>query len=610
MALAALPAAHAEQWLAARSRHWLPSPPSGTVMACCQARWAAGRALGSAWGRPQILRFSSASHLLMGAGAGLCAGLWRAAAHRRSARTASSTPGLAARHAASVSELPEAVVFRDGVGPAVELTPTRADAWRGHTLVLFLRAHPEGEEGPPELGRIGEAVDKDLGGALRNFIDEELFDAKEGSAKVLHVFGKDVKRIAVVGLGSAGRDEVDWRIAGATAAGTLASLRSGSAGLACVEGVLLGLHKDKRFLGTKTPEKDKEATGPKTLELLGAFPPGSATAVEKAQAVASGVLFARELVNGAPNVVTPPNLAATAADMASRLGLSAKILDEQECEALGMGSFLAVGRASDLPAKLIHLTYSPAGDSPTRKLGIVGKGLTFDSGGYNLKAGAGSMIEMMKFDMGGAAAALGAAAAIARLKPKDVEVHFVVATCENMISGNPGALRPGDIITAMDGTTIEVNNTDAEGRLTLADALLYCQDQGVTEVIDIATLTGACMVALGEGIAGMWSNSDDLASRLESRAKACGEKLWRMPLEQSYFDGLKSDFADMKNTGPRFGGAITAALFLQKFVRKDINWAHLDIAGTVWASKPGGTCAAVGGTGSMVRTLTDLVTAG
>merc|ERR1719160_1771582 len=191
-----------------------------------------------------------------------------------------------------------------------------------------------------------------------------------------------------------------------------------------------------------------------------------------------------------------------------------------------MGLFLAVGRCSNLPSKLIHLTYTPPGGEVKRKVGIVGKGLTFDSGGYNIKAGAGSMIEMMKQDMGGSAATLGAAAAIAELKPKNVEVHFVVAACENMISGNDGALRPGDIITAMDGTTIEVENTDAEGRLTLADAMLYCQKQGVTEMVDIATLTGACMVALGNEVSGMWSNSDALAKHLEDSSKKAGEKIW------------------------------------------------------------------------------------
>jgi len=318
------------------------------------------------------------------------------------------------------------------------------------------------------------------------------------------------------------------------------------------------------------------------------------------------VIFARELVNGAPNIVSPPNLVAAAEDLAARVGLEAKVLTEEECEALGMGAFLAVGRCSDLPSQLIHLTYRPDTGEATRKVGIVGKGLTFDSGGYNLKAGPGSMIEMMKFDMGGAAATLGAAAAVGQLRPAGVEVHFVIAACENMISGNPGALRPGDIITAMDGTTIEVNNTDAEGRLTLADAMLYCQQQGATEVVDIATLTGACMIALGQDIAGLWSNSDALAARLETAARGTGEKLWRMPLEEAYFEGLKSDFADMKNTGPRFGGAITAALFLSKFVQKSTQWAHLDIAGTVWADKAKGLHV-VGGTGSMVRTLTDYV---
>merc|ERR1712151_905077 len=189
--------------------------------------------------------------------------------------------------------------------------------------------------------------------------------------------------------------------------------------------------------------------------------------------------------------------------MASELGLETKILDEKECEEMGMGAFLAVGRASNLNSKLIHIVYRPEGEVK-RKIGIAGKGLTYDSGGYNIKQGAASMMELMKFDMGGSAATLGAAAAIAQLKPKDVEVHFVIATCENMISGNDGALRPGDIITAMDGTTIEVNNTDAEGRLTLADAMLFCQKQGIREMVDVATLTGACAIALGDDIAGMW----------------------------------------------------------------------------------------------------------
>jgi leucyl aminopeptidase len=487
------------------------------------------------------------------------------------------------------------------------------DVWSGHTLVLFVRAREEGEEGPPELGRIGDSVDKEIGGVLKQFVEEESFDGKVGSCKVAQVFGKDVKRVALVGVGPSSKaSEVDWRLAGATAAGALKELKGGTAGFACidgvevqalVEGILLGLHTDKRMKGTKTPEKERKGGGPEKIEVLGAFPPGSAASVEKAQSVAKGVIFARELVNGSANIVTPASLAEAAEDMAKRLGLSAKIIDADECEKMGMGSFLAVGRASDVSPRLIHLTYKPEGEVK-RKVGIVGKGLTFDSGGYNIKT---MMIEMMKFDMGGAAATLGTAAAIAQLKPADTEVHFVIAACENLISGKEGVLRPGDIITAMDGTTIEVNNTDAEGRLTLADALLYTQQQGATEVIDIATLTGACIIGLGQDITGMWSNSDDLAGRLEATSKEVGEKMWRMPLEDAYWEGMKSEFADMVNTGPRWGGSITAALFLQKFIQKDVTWAHLDIAGPCWAEKPKGLNTVAGGTGCMVRTLTSIL---
>eukprot|EP00930_Biecheleria_cincta_P069806 TRINITY_DN57502_c0_g1_i1.p1 TRINITY_DN57502_c0_g1~~TRINITY_DN57502_c0_g1_i1.p1 ORF type:complete len:630 (+),score=138.57 TRINITY_DN57502_c0_g1_i1:116-1891(+) len=553
-----------------------------------------------------------AEHRRLAFGTGACLGVGLSSMLPRRMRREAWGVSLRASSTAMKSP-PASILFRKDVGPLVELCPTAADAWNGKALVIFLRAGA-GEEAAPELDSVAKAVDSSLDGAISAFVSEQAFDAKAGTAKSFQVFGKGVTHLVLVGIGPAKQEEVDWRLAGAAAAGALKSLKGGSAGFSfiegiqtqhLVEGVHLGLHADKRFQGPKTREKDTSGKGPEKLELLGAFPAESAAAIECAKAVASGVIFARELVNGPPNIVDPPNLAAAAVDMASKVGLASKVLDEVECEELGMGSFLAVSKASDLGARMIHLTYKPEGEAK-RRIAIVGKGLTFDSGGYNLKAGAGSMIEMMKFDMGGSASTLGTAAAIAQLRPKDVEVHFVIAACENMVSGNPGALRPGDIITAMDGTTIEVNNTDAEGRLTLADAMLYAQSQGATEVVDIATLTGACMVALGQGIAGMWSNSDDLARRLEDSCKAGGEKLWRMPLEESYFEGMKSDFADMKNTGPRFGGAITAALFLQKFVNKDTTWAHLDIAGTVWAEKPKGVNG-TGGTGTMVRTLTDYI---
>jgi len=519
---------------------------------------------------------------------------------------------VSALRAVATEAPPESILFREGAGPPAALSDASVADWKGDALVVFLKAKEDDAEVktadlPAEL----EDLDGSVGGALSAFLAAEEFEAKPGTAATLPLFGKaGPSRVVFVGLGAA---EADARAVGAAAAGAVKGLKGGSVGVAfsegldpqaLAEGFFLGLHADKRFQGAKTPDKDKAPKGPDSLEMLG-FPDGSDEAFTKAAAIASGVIFARELVNAPANIVDPLNLANTAAEMAGRLGLKAEVLDEKECEKLGMGSFLAVSKASNLGARLIHLTYSPGGTAK-RKIGIVGKGLTFDSGGYNLKAGGGSMIEMMKFDMGGSASTLGAAAAVAQLKPKDVEVHFVIATCENMVSGNPGALHPGDIITAMDGTTIEVNNTDAEGRLTLADALLFCQEKGVTEVVDIATLTGACMVALGQGITGMWSNSDDLAQRLESAAKQTGEKVWRMPLEDDYFEGLKSDFADMKNTGPRFGGAITAALFLQKFVQKEVRWAHLDIAGPTWSDKPKGVNG-IGGTGTMVRTLTDFI---
>jgi leucyl aminopeptidase len=228
---------------------------------------------------------------------------------------------------------------------------------------------------------------------------------------------------------------------------------------------------------------------------------------------------------------------------------------------------------------------------------LIGKGLTFDSGGLNIKTDSRS-IAMMKVDMGGAAAVLGTARVIAALKPT-VEVHFIVAATENMISGH--AIHPGDVLTASNQKTIEINNTDAEGRLTLADALVFAEKLEVDAMVDLATLTGACVVALGNDIAGLFSPNEDLAGQLQQAATAAGEKIWRMPMEDVYFEGLNSVVADMKNTGPREGGAITASLFLKQFVNKT-PWAHLDIAGPVWSERETGYLNK-GGTGFGVRTL-------
>eukprot|EP00746_Dinoflagellata_sp_MGD_P003367 gnl/MRDRNA2_/MRDRNA2_106557_c0_seq1.p1 gnl/MRDRNA2_/MRDRNA2_106557_c0~~gnl/MRDRNA2_/MRDRNA2_106557_c0_seq1.p1 ORF type:complete len:657 (-),score=157.21 gnl/MRDRNA2_/MRDRNA2_106557_c0_seq1:71-2041(-) len=541
----------------------------------------------------------------------------------RAVRAEASASGRAVR-AATLEERSAATAevahYKKQEGPSVTAATGTVVDWSGDALILMLWGRAKDDEGPLVLDGDALAVDSALGGAVQELAGAEEFAGEAGKSASVRLIGQSVKTLILVGLGPKpeGDSEVDWRQAGAVAAEAVGGKLKGSGTAAIsglenpklqplLEGFLLGLHKDYRFKGKLTSDKEKPSKGPSSLELFldsSASKDLSAAATD-AKSVASGVIFARELVNAPPNVLTPFALAQAAANMGTELGLEAKIYDESECEAMGMGSFLAVGRASNLRAKLIHLVYKPPGEVK-RKIGIVGKGLTFDSGGYNIKAGAGSMIEMMKFDMGGSAATLGAAAAVAELKPKDVEVHFVVAACENMISGNDGALRPGDIITAMDGTTIEVGNTDAEGRLTLADAMLFAQNQGVTELVDIATLTGACMVALGQEVAGMWSNTDALARQLEESSKQSGEKLWRMPLEQSYAKGLKSDLADVKNIAGRFAGAITAALFLEKFVNKGVSWAHIDIAGTVWADAPTPMCDK-GATGTFVRTLTNFV---
>ena len=318
--------------------------------------------------------------------------------------------------------------------------------------------------------------------------------------------------------------------------------------------------------------------------------------------ICEGVELARRLVAAPPNSLTPLEMSIQASKIAKDHGLEIKILEKNECEDLGMGAYLAVAKGSDLEPKFIHLTLKSK--SPVKeKIALVGKGLTFDSGGYNLKVGA-SQIEMMKYDMGGSAAVLGAAKALGAIKPDGLEIHFIVAACENMINGS--AVHPGDVIKASNGKTIEINNTDAEGRLTLADALTYASNLKPDSIIDLATLTGAIVVALGNDVAGFWTNNNMMAKDLKTASSQAGEELWQMPLQKSYKDGLKSHIADMKNTGPRAGGSITAALFLEEFFDKNIKWAHIDIAGTCWTDKNKGIHPS-GATGYGVKTLVQWV---
>lgn len=478
--------------------------------------------------------------------------------------------------------------------------------WSGDCLVVGVCT-----ESLPLTGMIAE-LDTRLSGLLQELVDEVDFTGKEGTTATIRV-GKDgpVRKLGLVGLGSVEALKPETlRRAAATAAKLAKKEKCTSLGLstpvwsndpattaqALTEGAILALHEDSRF---KSEKDDKGATLAQ-IHLLDL--PGQAAAIQKAQMICDGVILARELVAAPANIVTPETLAQAARDIAQTPGMTVEILGQEACAALGMGAFLGVAQASDLPPQFIHLIYQPA-VTPQRKLAIVGKGLTFDSGGLNIKV-AGSGIEMMKVDMGGAAAVLGAAKAIAQLKP-DVEVHFISAATENMISGR--AVRPGDILTASNGKTIEVNNTDAEGRLTLADALVFAENLGVDAIVDLATLTGACIIALGDDIAGLFSPDDTLAAEITQAAEVSGEKLWRMPMEEKYFEGMKSLVADMKNTGPRPGGSITAALFLKQFV-DHTPWAHLDVAGPVWLEKENGYNNP-GATGYGVRTLVQWVLA-
>jgi leucyl aminopeptidase len=447
---------------------------------------------------------------------------------------------------------------------------------------------------------------------LQEIISENDFKGKNDELAFFRSLGK-CRKIIVVGLGKAEIFTLErLRQSAAVIARASINHRSKSLGIvlpiwnrdeerstgAIAEGIELSLHQDNRF--KSEPDESRSVKHLEQIDVLGM---GDQTAaIAKAQQTCQGVILARELVNAPANIVTPISLAQKAAELAQAPGFTLEVLEKEQCEAIGMGAFLCVGQASDMPSKFIHLTYKPEGNTH-RKLAIIGKGITFDSGGLNLKL-TGSGIEVMKRDMAGAGATLGVAKAIGFLQP-NVAVHFIVAATENMISGR--AVHPGDVVTASNGKTIEINNTDSEGRLTLADALVFTQKLGVDAIIDIGTLTSACIVALGNDIAGMWSPNDDLANAMLSASEETGEKMWRMPMEKTYFDGLKSMIADMKNSGPPSGGSITAALFLEQFVKKT-PWVHLDVSGPVWTEQEN-SYNNPGATGYGVRSLVNWVLA-
>ncbi len=439
-----------------------------------------------------------------------------------------------------------------------------------------------------------DGLDRAFSGNLRRILDEEEFKGKSGSRVLVHTHGAlSTRRLLVVGLGKRGEfDMPDTRAYGATIMEVANATRvkdvsvvlpplDGSAAERSTRFLFEGLHLGAyRFDRYQADDQRKRPNVESVSIVLGAGQSEPHLALAQAEVVGNAVNRARDLVNEPAGVLTPTALADYARELAKSEGLECQVLGPKECEKQKMGLYLAVSRASAEEPRFIHLTYCPKGKSVRRRIALVGKGVTFDSGGLSLKPSAG-MLEM-KADMAGAAAVLGTMSALSQLGIK-AEVHGIVAATENMISGS--AYKLGDVIVGMSGKSVEIHNTDAEGRLTLADALTYAQQVvQPDELIDLATLTGACVVALGPYHAGVMGNDNALIEHFLGAARRAGEHAWKLPLPKQLRTMLESKIADLKNVGERWGGALTAGLFLQEFVN-DISWLHVDIAGPAYADK-------------------------
>ncbi len=445
-------------------------------------------------------------------------------------------------------------------------------------------------------------LDAALGTALKAAVDGGDLALKPGQAIYLHrVAGVKAARVAVAVAADA--SPAAWRKA--LAAG-LALLKGGGAKqlavASCGMGALTAEHAEALAVvatdATYLYRRTKPSAPPDSrLERINLVADKGAAAaldagLQQGRAIAAGITLARECGNRPANHCTPSDLADEAKTLAKAHGMKLEVLERKDCEKLGMGAFLAVAQASTEAPKFIVLRWN-GGAKNAAPVVLVGKGITFDTGGISIKPAA--EMDEMKYDMGGAASVLGTMRAVAELKLK-LNVIGVIAACENMPGGN--AVKPGDVVTSLSGQTIEILNTDAEGRLILCDALTYVERFKPAAVVDIATLTGACVIALGHHRSGLFSPSDALAAELQAAGDRGADPAWRMPLDADYDDALKSNFADMANVGSRAGGAVTAAKFLQRYTAK-YDWAHLDVAGTAWKSG-----AAKGGTGRPVPLLT------
>jgi len=463
-----------------------------------------------------------------------------------------------------------------------------------------------------------KAIDTALEGALSARAEAHKFTGKKGQSFHVHAGREGIGADTVVVLGAGPKKGFGGpRLRDLVAVGARAAQSHHAASVAlavpaamlrklevaaqmAAEGALLGTYRFARYL---TQESDKTEIASFAVLAGGKVNRRAINeAIKRGVATAEAVCKARDFVNEPAGYMTPEQLAAEARAIAKgHKQLKVKVLTPKECEKLGMGMYLGVGQGSAQEPRFIHMTYTPS-KSPKKKIVFVGKGVTFDSGGYSIKPSA-AMLDM-KIDMSGSAAVIGAMHAIAAIG-SPYEVHAIVAAAENMVSGS--AYRLGDVLQSMDGKTVEINNTDAEGRLTLGDALTYARQKiEPDEMFDFATLTGACMVALGPYTAGVMSDDEKLVKAWLKAAEATGEDMWRLPLNENLREQLKSNIADMRNTGTRYGGAITAGLFLKSFVG-DVPWVHVDIAGPASASKDNGAVRE-GGVGFGVASIVEYAT--
>jgi leucyl aminopeptidase len=472
-------------------------------------------------------------------------------------------------------------------------------------------------EGEQADGGALKEIDERAGGSVSELLGSDEMRGKQGDMVYIHNPGQiRARRLLLVGAGK--REDFSFdtvrKVSGTAArflrgkgARSMAILRRSQLDLeraaqAAVEGALIGLFEPDMY---KTEHKEERRI--EELVLVAATPvsdKGLERGVECGRIIGEAVNLARELSNEPSSTLTPSELAERARETATRFGLDIDVLDEARMKELGMGALLGVARGSDEPAKLIVLRYLPEEAEPmgndAETIAIVGKGITFDSGGISIKPAEG--MEKMKYDMSGAAATLAAMRAIAQLKPP-VNVIGVMPSTENMPSGR--AYKPGDVLRAMSGKTIEVINTDAEGRLILADAIAYARKLGATKIIDLATLTGAVSIALGPINVAIMGNDQAFIDEIRQAGREVGERFWQLPMDEEYREMIKSDIADIKNSAGRYAGTITAGYFLREFA-EETPWVHLDIAGTAWENerKP---YMSKGPTGIAIRTLINYV---